>query len=100
MVNILGSAARGFDRVYGVLSEGTGVRSWLPLVLTTWFQGSTLPGQFVAFFNFLEIIANNTNPVQPPAQPNTPNQYFNNFINNVMQGFQAQQAGNQPFIIP
>lgn len=100
IVNVLGNASRGVERFYGIFSEGTGIRTWLPIVLSSWFQSSTVPGQLVGFFNLLELIANNTSPNPPAPPPVGPTQDFNNFINQVMQGFQAQQAGNQPFIIP
>lgn len=99
MVNLLNRASRGLESLYDSVSNGTGIRSWLPIVLTTWFQASTVPGQFVFLLDQLNTIANNTEP-DVKAKPAAPTQDFNNFINQVMQGFQNQQAGAQPFIIP
>ena len=79
----LNDAVKGFSNLYEAVSEGTGVKTWLPIVLGSWLKTNNPFGQVLTV---LSLIASNTDPDKKDDKP-SPTKDLENFANQVLDNF-------------
>lgn len=83
MAQYLNDAVKGFSNLYEAVSEGTGVKTWLPIVLGSWLKTNNPFGQVLTV---LSLIASNTDPDKKDDKP-SPTKDLENFANQVLDNF-------------
>lgn len=83
MTQYLNDAVKGFSNLYETVSEGTGVKTWLPIVLGSWLKTNNPFGQVLTV---LSLIASNTDPDKKDDKP-SPTKDLENFANQVLDNF-------------
>lgn len=83
MTQYLNDAVKGFSNLYEAVSEGTGVKTWLPIVLGSWLKTNNPFGQVLTV---LSLIASNTDPDKKDDKP-SPTKDLENFANQVLDNF-------------
>lgn len=83
MTQYLNDAVKGFSNLYEAVSEGTGVKTWLPIVLGSWLKTNNPFGQVLTV---LSLIASNTDPDKKDDKQ-SPTKDLENFANQVLDNF-------------